>query len=231
MDLLTTHGAPLCKGRPGEGGHRIAHRCSDERVLYGSDFPHVIGDMAGCLARERARSGVARPGARCEHPRHLPALIRPPASRTSMNAPAAARAGQLRQTLAEGRFAITAELSPPMSTDASAMLERARVLGRARRGLSLPLSPCQLATRAQTGRAAASRGIVARPAGARHVLARPGLFQRRGRHPLDRGARGRFGQQMRPFRPAGRNGSGGHDGLIHCDASAGRASRLRSRTH
>ena len=27
---------------------------SDERVLYGSDYPHNIGDMAGCLARVNA---------------------------------------------------------------------------------------------------------------------------------------------------------------------------------
>jgi aminocarboxymuconate-semialdehyde decarboxylase len=26
-----------------------------ERVLYGSDYPHNIGDMAGCLARVHAR--------------------------------------------------------------------------------------------------------------------------------------------------------------------------------
>ncbi len=29
---------------------------SDERVLYGSDYPHNIGDMAGCLARVNALS-------------------------------------------------------------------------------------------------------------------------------------------------------------------------------
>ncbi len=27
---------------------------SDERVLYGSDYPHNIGDMRGCLARVNA---------------------------------------------------------------------------------------------------------------------------------------------------------------------------------
>ena len=30
---------------------------SDERVLYGSDYPHNIGDMTGCLARVDARGG------------------------------------------------------------------------------------------------------------------------------------------------------------------------------
>ena len=34
---------------------------SDERVLYGSDYPHNIGDMAGCLARVNAlRPDVAK---------------------------------------------------------------------------------------------------------------------------------------------------------------------------
>jgi len=32
----------------------IAVAGSDERVLYGSDYPHNIGDMVGCLARVRA---------------------------------------------------------------------------------------------------------------------------------------------------------------------------------
>jgi aminocarboxymuconate-semialdehyde decarboxylase len=32
----------------------IAVAGSDERVLYGSDYPHNIGDMAGCLARVNA---------------------------------------------------------------------------------------------------------------------------------------------------------------------------------
>jgi aminocarboxymuconate-semialdehyde decarboxylase len=32
----------------------IAVAGSDERVLYGSDYPHNIGDMTGCLARVRA---------------------------------------------------------------------------------------------------------------------------------------------------------------------------------
>lgn len=34
----------------------IAAAGSDERLLYGSDFPHNIGDMPGCLARVRARA-------------------------------------------------------------------------------------------------------------------------------------------------------------------------------
>jgi aminocarboxymuconate-semialdehyde decarboxylase len=29
---------------------------SDERVLYGSDYPHNIGDMSGCLQRVDALS-------------------------------------------------------------------------------------------------------------------------------------------------------------------------------
>jgi aminocarboxymuconate-semialdehyde decarboxylase len=33
----------------------IAVAGSDERVLYGSDYPHNIGDMPGCLARVRER--------------------------------------------------------------------------------------------------------------------------------------------------------------------------------
>jgi aminocarboxymuconate-semialdehyde decarboxylase len=35
----------------------IAVAGSDERVLYGSDYPHNIGDMAGCLARVEALKG------------------------------------------------------------------------------------------------------------------------------------------------------------------------------
>ena len=33
----------------------IAVAGSPERVLYGSDYPHNIGDMAGCLRRVRER--------------------------------------------------------------------------------------------------------------------------------------------------------------------------------
>jgi aminocarboxymuconate-semialdehyde decarboxylase len=33
----------------------IATAGSADRVLYGSDYPHNIGDMAGCLARVRSR--------------------------------------------------------------------------------------------------------------------------------------------------------------------------------
>ena len=32
---------------------------SDERVLYGSDYPHNIGDMTGCLARVDALPSAA----------------------------------------------------------------------------------------------------------------------------------------------------------------------------
>jgi aminocarboxymuconate-semialdehyde decarboxylase len=32
---------------------------SDERVLYGSDYPHNIGDMEGCLARVNALAPAA----------------------------------------------------------------------------------------------------------------------------------------------------------------------------
>ena len=35
----------------------IATAGSPDRVLYGSDYPHNIGDMAGCLRRVRARPG------------------------------------------------------------------------------------------------------------------------------------------------------------------------------
>lgn len=37
----------------------IAVAGSDERVLYGSDYPHNIGDMAGCLARVNALAPAA----------------------------------------------------------------------------------------------------------------------------------------------------------------------------
>jgi aminocarboxymuconate-semialdehyde decarboxylase len=37
----------------------IAVASSDERVLYGSDYPHNIGDMAGCLARVNALAPAA----------------------------------------------------------------------------------------------------------------------------------------------------------------------------
>jgi aminocarboxymuconate-semialdehyde decarboxylase len=28
--------------------------CGEDQVLYGSDYPHTIGDMAGCLSRVNA---------------------------------------------------------------------------------------------------------------------------------------------------------------------------------
>ena len=31
--------------------------CGTDNVLYGSDYPHTIGDMAGCLARVDAAGG------------------------------------------------------------------------------------------------------------------------------------------------------------------------------
>jgi aminocarboxymuconate-semialdehyde decarboxylase len=37
----------------------IAVAGTDERVMYGSDYPHNIGDMAGCLARVNALAPAA----------------------------------------------------------------------------------------------------------------------------------------------------------------------------
>ena len=34
--------------------------CGPENVLYGSDYPHTIGDMAGCLSRVDALPGDVR---------------------------------------------------------------------------------------------------------------------------------------------------------------------------
>jgi aminocarboxymuconate-semialdehyde decarboxylase len=42
--------------------------CGEDNVLYGSDYPHTIGDMAGCLSRvdnlgkakDKVRGGNAR---------------------------------------------------------------------------------------------------------------------------------------------------------------------------
>jgi aminocarboxymuconate-semialdehyde decarboxylase len=34
--------------------------CGPENVLYGSDYPHNIGDMTGCLARVDALGGELR---------------------------------------------------------------------------------------------------------------------------------------------------------------------------
>jgi aminocarboxymuconate-semialdehyde decarboxylase len=42
--------------------------CGEDNVLYGSDYPHTIGDMQGCLsrvdslekARDKVRGGNAR---------------------------------------------------------------------------------------------------------------------------------------------------------------------------
>jgi aminocarboxymuconate-semialdehyde decarboxylase len=34
--------------------------CGTDNVLYGSDYPHTIGDMAGCLARVDRLAGDVR---------------------------------------------------------------------------------------------------------------------------------------------------------------------------
>jgi len=34
--------------------------CGTDNVLYGSDYPHTIGDMAGCLARVDCLAGGLR---------------------------------------------------------------------------------------------------------------------------------------------------------------------------
>jgi aminocarboxymuconate-semialdehyde decarboxylase len=34
--------------------------CGADHVLYGSDYPHTIGDMAGCLSRVDALPGGTR---------------------------------------------------------------------------------------------------------------------------------------------------------------------------
>ena len=48
-----------------------------DNVLYGSDYPHTIGDMPGCLKRVNALSGsVARQGARRERAAGLRVLKR-----------------------------------------------------------------------------------------------------------------------------------------------------------
>lgn len=44
---------------------------SDERVLYGSDYPHTIGDMAGCLARVDALPARAARNVRGDNARRL----------------------------------------------------------------------------------------------------------------------------------------------------------------
>jgi aminocarboxymuconate-semialdehyde decarboxylase len=44
---------------------------SDERVLYGSDYPHNIGDMSGCLARVDALSGASAKRIRGDNARRL----------------------------------------------------------------------------------------------------------------------------------------------------------------
>jgi len=45
--------------------------CGEDNVLYGSDYPHTIGDMAGCLARVNALQGKARDKARGANARRL----------------------------------------------------------------------------------------------------------------------------------------------------------------
>jgi aminocarboxymuconate-semialdehyde decarboxylase len=44
---------------------------SDERVLYGSDYPHNIGDMRGCLARVNALGPATARKLRCENAERL----------------------------------------------------------------------------------------------------------------------------------------------------------------
>lgn len=45
--------------------------CGPENVLYGSDYPHNIGDMAGCLARVDALAGGVRDRVRGENARTI----------------------------------------------------------------------------------------------------------------------------------------------------------------
>ncbi len=45
--------------------------CGPENVLYGSDYPHNIGDMAGCLSRVDALAGGVRDKVRGENARRI----------------------------------------------------------------------------------------------------------------------------------------------------------------
>lgn len=45
--------------------------CGEDNVLYGSDYPHTIGDMQGCLSRVNALSGKSRDKARGANARRI----------------------------------------------------------------------------------------------------------------------------------------------------------------
>jgi aminocarboxymuconate-semialdehyde decarboxylase len=45
--------------------------CGPENVLYGSDYPHNIGDMAGCLSRVDALASDVRNRVRGENARRI----------------------------------------------------------------------------------------------------------------------------------------------------------------
>jgi len=42
-----------------------------DRVMYGSDYPHTIGDMFGCLARVDRLTGGTRPKVRGQNAQRL----------------------------------------------------------------------------------------------------------------------------------------------------------------
>jgi len=42
-----------------------------DNVLYGSDYPHTIGDMPGCLARVNGLAGAARDKVRGANARRI----------------------------------------------------------------------------------------------------------------------------------------------------------------
>jgi aminocarboxymuconate-semialdehyde decarboxylase len=45
--------------------------CGADNVLYGSDYPHTIGDMAGCLSRVEALRGPVRDKVRGENAQRI----------------------------------------------------------------------------------------------------------------------------------------------------------------
>jgi aminocarboxymuconate-semialdehyde decarboxylase len=45
--------------------------CGEDNLLYGSDYPHTIGDMEGCLSRINALGGKARDKARGGNARRI----------------------------------------------------------------------------------------------------------------------------------------------------------------
>jgi len=45
--------------------------CGSDNVLYGSDYPHTIGDMAGCLSRVDALRDPVRNKVRGENAQRI----------------------------------------------------------------------------------------------------------------------------------------------------------------